>query len=232
MSLHIGAAKEEIAETVLLPGDPLRAEFLANKLLDNVHRYNNVRGMYGFTGFFQGKRVSIQGTGMGMPSHAIYVHELIHGYDVKQLIRIGSCGAIQPDLGLMDIILATGACTDSSFNDQRFGGHTFAPVADWDILYRAYTNAEKAGIKVHPGNILSTDQFYGPVPDDWKKWAKYKVLAIEMETAALYTLAAENNVAALGILTVSDHLGTGELLSSELREKGFVTMGELALSLA
>lgn len=232
MSLHIGAAKDEIAETVLLPGDPLRAEFLANTLLDNVHRYNNVRGMYGFTGFFQGKRVSIQGTGMGMPSHAIYVHELIHGYDVKQLIRIGSCGAIQPELGLMDILLATGACTDSSFNDQRFGGHTFAPVADWNLIHRAYTNAEKAGIQVTPGNILSTDQFYGPVPNDWKKWAKYNVLAIEMETAALYTLAAENNVAALGILTVSDHLETGELLSSEQREKGFVKMGELALSLA
>ena len=206
MTIHLNAQVGEIAETVLLPGDPLRAKFIAETFLDNARQHNDVRGMYGFTGDYRGRRVSVQGTGMGVPSISIYVHELINEYGAKNLIRIGSCGAFQPELKLMDVILAQAASTDSHVNRLRFGGMDFAPVADFGLLMKAYEAAVAKGVDVKVGNILTSDTFYGDDPDGWRLWADYGVLAVEMESAALYTLAAKFNVQALSILTVSDSL--------------------------
>jgi purine-nucleoside phosphorylase len=188
--------------------------------------------MYGYTGFFQGKKVSVQGSGMGMPSIAIYAHELITEYGVKQLIRIGSCGAMQESLRLGDIILAQGACSDSAFNRRRFNGDDFAPIASFELLRKAADIANTSNIPIQVGNILSSDFFYNDPPDAWKKSAKYGVLGVEMESAALYTLAASLQAEALSILTVSDHLVTGDLLEPEIREKGFANMMKLGLDLA
>lgn len=233
MSTHIGAEKGQIAETVLLPGDPLRAKFLAEHYLENAVCYNQVRGMFGYTGLYKGRKVSVQGTGMGMPSHSIYVHELICDYGVKQVIRIGSCGALQPDIGLRDILLAVSSSTDSSMNRLRFNGMDFAPPASFRLLKRAYEFAEAKGISVKAGNILSSDSFYNDDnPDGWKLWASYGVLAVEMETSALYTLAARFGVDALSILTVSDSIVTGEGAPAEDREKTYTDMMEIALGLA
>ncbi len=232
MSLHLGAQPGEIAETVLLPGDPLRAKYMAETMLAQVTCYNQIRGMLGFTGFYQGKRVSIQSTGMGMPSIAIYVNELISSYQIRRLIRVGSCGAIQPDLKLRDIILAMSACTDSSFNKLRFQGMDYAAAASFRLLKNAYDVAMSKGIEVKVGNILSSDNFYNADSEQWKLWAGYGVLAIEMESAALYTLAAQHKVEALTILTVSDSLVTGEEEPAEAREKAFTPMFEIALEIA
>jgi purine-nucleoside phosphorylase len=229
MSIHIGAKQGEIASTVLLPGDPLRAKFIAETFLQDVVCYNEVRGMYGFTGTYQGKRISVQGTGMGMPSISIYVNELITEFKVQNLIRIGTCGAMQEDIHLKDVILAMSTSTDSNMNKLRFNNMDYAPTADFSLLMKAYNNALKLGIPVRVGNILSTDTFYGDHPDDWKHWAKFGVLAVEMEAAALYTLAAKFNVKALGIMTVSDSLITHEITSSEERQKTFRNMIEIAL---
>lgn len=232
MSVHIEAEPGDIAETVLLPGDPLRAEFVAKEYLSDVKRYNSVRNMYGYTGTYEGKRVSVQGTGMGQPSLAIYVHELIESYDVQNLIRIGSCGAMQPDIELMDLIFALGASTDSSMNRIRFEGQDFAPVCDFGLLQRACEAADARGYAYRAGGILSSDSFYTADPDAWKLWASYGVLAVEMETSALYTLAAKAGRRALSMLTVSDSLVTGDALSSEQRQTSFRRMVETALSLA
>jgi purine-nucleoside phosphorylase len=232
MSVHIGAEKGDIAETVLLPGDPLRAKFLADNYLENVSCYNEVRGMLGFTGTWKGTRVSVQGTGMGIPSHLIYVHELLESYGAKQLIRIGSCGALQPEIKLHDIILAMTASTDSHINRLRFGGADFAPCADFDLFKRACDTAEAQGTPYRAGNILSTDVFYGDDPEGWKHWAQFGVMAVEMETNALYTEAAKFGAKALSVLTVSDSLVHRQFLSSEDRERSFRTMMELALELA
>jgi purine-nucleoside phosphorylase len=232
MSVHIEAEPGDIAETVLLPGDPLRAEFVAKEYLSDVKRYNSVRNMFGFTGTYEGKRVSVQGTGMGQPSLAIYVHELIESYDVQNLIRIGSCGAMQPDIELMDLIFALGASTDSSMNRIRFEGQDFAPVCDFGLLQRACEAADARGYAYRAGGILSSDSFYTADPDAWKLWASYGVLAVEMETSALYTLAAKAGRRALSMLTVSDSLVTGDALSSEQRQTSFRRMVETALSLA
>jgi purine-nucleoside phosphorylase len=233
MSVHIGAKKGEIADTVLLPGDPLRAKFVADTFLESVEQYNNVRGMLGFTGVWNGARVSVQGSGMGQPSLSIYAHELLVDYGVKRLIRIGSCGAIQPGIGLMDIIVAMTASTDSAMNKRRFDGLDYAPCASPELFQRAMAVASERNIPVRAGGILSSDTFYDDDdPDSWKKWAAYGVLAIEMETNQLYTLAARHGGEALTILTVSDSLVSGELLTSEQRQTGFKTMMELALSLA
>jgi purine-nucleoside phosphorylase len=229
VSIHIGAKKGDIASTVLLPGDPLRAKFIAETFLQDVVCYNEVRGMYGFTGTYQGKRISVQGTGMGMPSISIYVNELITEFKVQNLIRIGTCGAMQEDIHLKDVILAMSTSTDSNMNKLRFNNMDYAPTADFSLLMKAYNNALKLGIPVRVGNILSTDTFYGDQPDDWKHWAKFGVLAVEMEAAALYTLAAKFNVKALGIMTVSDSLITHEISSSEERQKTFLNMIEIAL---
>ena len=232
MSIHINAKPDEIADTVLLPGDPMRAKHIAETMLDNPVRYNDVRGMYGYTGKYNGKRVSIQGSGMGMPSIAIYANELIQFYNVKNLIRVGSCGAIQPELKIRDIILASSASTDSAMNKHIFKGADFAPTATFSLLYQAYNIAREKGIDVTVGSILSGDSFYSDDPEVWKTWARYGILAIEMEAAALYTIAAKFKVQALAIVTVSDILVTEEADSSETREKSYTQMFEIALNLA
>ena len=229
MSTHIGAKPGEIAESILLPGDPLRAKFIAENYLEDVQCYNEVRGMLGFTGYYKGKRVSVQGTGMGIPSISIYANELVKFYGVKNLIRVGTCGAIKEDLKVRDIILAMSASTNSSVNKMRFNGMDYAPTASFELLHKAYTKAEEMGLDIKAGNILSSDVFYNDIPDSWKLWAKYGVMAIEMESAELYTIAAREGVNALSILTVSDSIVTNEETSAEERQKTFNKMMELAL---
>ncbi|AEE17311.1 purine-nucleoside phosphorylase [Treponema brennaborense] len=228
MSTHINAAEGRIADTVLLPGDPLRAKFIAEHFLENAECYNEVRGMYGFTGTYKGKRVSVQGTGMGQPSLSIYVNELFQFYGVQKAIRVGTCGAIHASTKIRDTILAASACTDSSLQLQRFGNLHFAPTANFDLLSAARTAAEKAGIKTLVGSVASSDLFYDE-NENWKLWAKFGVLGIEMEAAELYTLAAKFDRKALAILTVSDHIATGESTSAEERQTTFSNMIRIAL---
>jgi purine-nucleoside phosphorylase len=232
MSIHIGAKEGDIASTVLLPGDPLRAKYIAENFLTDTICYNQVRGMYGYTGTYKGKRVSIQGTGMGVPSISIYLNELITSYKAKNLIRIGSCGSMQADIKIRDVILAMSASTNSHINKIRFNGMDYAPTADFNLLKKAYDIALEKNISVKIGSVLTTDTFYHDDPDSWKHWANYGVLAVEMETAALYTLAAKFKVNALSILTVSDSLVTREETTSEERQKTFNQMVEVALELA
>ncbi|MGD9679192.1 MAG: purine-nucleoside phosphorylase [Vulcanibacillus sp.] len=232
MSIHIGAKTGDIANTVLLPGDPLRAKWIAETYLENIVCYNEVRGMLGYTGNYKGKRVSVQGSGMGVPSISIYVDELINSYKVKNLIRVGSCGSIRAEIKIRDIVIAMSSSTDSSVNKIRFGGNDYAPTANFDLLKKAYDFALSIGVKAKVGNILTSDTFYHDDPNHWKQWADYGVLAIEMETTALYTLAAKYNVNALTILTVSDSLITHEVTSSEERQKTFNQMIEIALEIA
>ena len=230
MSLHISAKKGDIAETVLLPGDPLRAKFVAENFLEDISCYNEIRGMYGFTGTYKGTKVSVQGTGMGIPSISIYVNELISEYGVRNLIRIGTCGAMQEGIHLKDVILAMSASTDSSINKIRFNNMDFAPTASFKLLLKAYNLAVKANLPVNVGSILSSDTFYDDDPEAWKLWAKFGVLAVEMETSGLYTLAAKYNVNALSILTVSDILLTHESSPAAEREKTFLDMMNIALN--
>lgn len=232
MSIHIGAKPGDIAPVVLMPGDPLRAKFVAENYLENAVCYSEVRGMYGFTGTYRGTRVSVQGSGMGQPSMAIYLNELIRDYGVRRVMRIGSCGALQPSVDLHDIVLAMSASTDSAMNDVRFRGMTFAPCADFALFNRAVRTAEARGVHVVAGNILSSDTFYNDDPEEWKIWAAHGVLAVEMETNQLYTIAAKHGVQALSILTVSDHIASGGELSSHDRQVSFRTMMELALETA
>lgn len=232
MSIHIGAKEGDIASTVLLPGDPLRAKYIAENFLTDAICYNEVRGMYGYTGTYKGKRISIQGTGMGIPSISIYINELITNYRAKNLIRIGSCGSMQADIKIRDVILAMSASTDSNINKIRFYGMDYASTANFDLLKRAYDIALEKGISVKVGSVLTTDTFYNDDPNSWKHWANYGILAAEMETAALYTLAAKFKVNALSILTVSDSLVTREETTSEERQKTFNQMVEVALELA
>jgi len=232
MSIHIGAKQGEIASTVLLPGDPLRAKHFAETMLEDVICFNEVRGMLGYTGRYGEKHISVMGSGMGMPSLAIYVNELLMEYQVKTLIRVGTCGAFQPDLQIGDIVLAMTASTDSQMNKIRFKGMDYAPAASFELLLKAYQAAKERGIDVHVGGMLSGDTFYGDDPDWWKIWAKYGALVVEMESNALYTLAAKFKADALSILTVSDSLVTGEEASAEQREKGFTQMAEIALEIA
>jgi purine-nucleoside phosphorylase len=232
MSIHIGAPEGAIAPRVLLPGDPMRARFIAEKYLDDAKCYNEVRGMYGFTGTYKGIPVSVQGTGMGMPSHSIYVHELINFYGVKTLIRVGSCGSIQKSIKIRDLVMATSASTNSAMVSLRFNGMGFAPTADWTLLSKAAQVAAAMGIELKTGNILSSDTFYDEDPESWKLWARYGVLAVEMEAAALYTLAARFGAKALCLLTVSDSIVTKEETTSEEREKTFTRMMEVALETA
>ncbi|MCZ6774970.1 MAG: purine-nucleoside phosphorylase [Ignavibacteria bacterium] len=229
MSIHIGAKSGEIANTVLLPGDPLRAEHVAKQFLENPVCYNKVRGMYGFTGNYKGKRVSVQGTGMGIPSISIYVNELISDYNVTNLIRIGTCGSIQSTVSLKDIVLAMTASTDSQVNKLQFQGMDYAPSASFPLLKKTYDLAAERHIETKVGCVLSTDRFYHDDPDYWKLWAQYGILALEMETSALYTLGARYSVNVLSILTVSDNILSGDRASSKEREKSFTQMIELAL---
>lgn len=233
MSIHIGAKKGDIADKILLPGDPLRAKYIAETYFEDVIQYNQVRGMNGYTGTYKGERISVQGTGMGVPTTSIYVNELINEYDVKKLIRVGTCGAIQEDVHVRDIILGQGATTDSNVNRMVFGEIDFAPLADFELLKNAYDLLSEKKLNVHVGNIFTSDTFYR---DDAKEvnelLARYKVLAIEMETAILYTLAAKYGRQALAILTVSDHILTGEETTSEERQTSFNDMMEIALETA
>ncbi|MFU0788500.1 purine-nucleoside phosphorylase [Virgibacillus proomii] len=233
MSVHIGAKTGEIADKILLPGDPLRAKFIAETFLENPKQYNNVRGMLGFTGTYKGEKISVQGTGMGVPSISIYVNELIQSYDVKKLIRVGTCGAIQKDVKVRDVILAQGSTTDSQMNRMVFGGIDYAPLADFDLLKNAYEAGIAKGLNLKVGNVFTSDTFYRDNAKEInEKLAAYKVLAIEMETTALYTLAAKFDRQALAVLTVSDHIITGEETSAQERQTTFLDMMEVALEAA
>ncbi|MCT8977464.1 purine-nucleoside phosphorylase [Clostridium sp. CX1] len=229
MSVHINAKENQIAESILLPGDPLRAKFIAENFLEDVICYNEVRGMYGFTGTYKGKRVSVQGTGMGIPSISIYVNELIQSYGVKNLIRVGTCGSFQESVKVRDIVIGSAASTDSNINKIRFNGRDFAPTASFKLLKKAYDIAVEKGFDPKVGNIFSSDTFYHDNPEDWKQWANFGCLAVEMEAAGLYTLAAKYGVDALTILTVSDHIVTGEITTAEERQTTFTKMIEVAL---
>lgn len=234
MSTHIGAQAGQIAPTVLLPGDPLRAKWIAETFLDGATCYTEVRGMYGFTGTWQGQPVSVQGSGMGQPSMAIYVNELFTEYAVQQIVRVGSCGALTTDLQLRDVVLASGACTDSAMNRHRFGGLDFAPVADFDLL-RVAVDAARArdDVRSHVGLLYSSDSFYNPrAAELTQPLVDHGVLAVEMEASALYTLAASYRRKALAICTVSDHIVTGEETTSAEREQTFGAMVEIALAAA
>ncbi len=228
MSTHIGAKPGEIAESILLPGDPLRAKFIAENYLDNPICYNEIRGMYGYTGTWKGKRVSVQGTGMGQPSLSIYVNELFRFYGVKRAIRVGTTGAVQESTNLRDIIIAMSASTDSAINTHRFAGRHFAPTANFNLVKAAYDVANAKGIKPLVGPIVSSDIFYDD-GEAWKLWAKYGILGVEMEAAELYTLAAQFNREALAILTVSDHIAKGTATTAEERQSTFRDMMEIAL---
>lgn len=230
---HNNAKVGDIAETVLLPGDPLRAKFIAETFLENVVQYNTVRGMYGYTGYYKGKRVSVQGSGMGMPSIGIYSYELIHFYGVKNLIRIGSAGAINKNLKLHDVVIGMGACTNSNYADHYELPGTFAPIASFELLQKAVSVAKEQGTEVTVGNILSSDVFYGePGSDSLLRWQKMGVLCVEMEAAALYMNAARAGVNALTILTISDCPFTGEETTAHERQVAFTKMMEIALELA
>lgn len=229
---HNGASKGDIAQTVLLPGDPLRAKFIAETFLEHPVCYTTVRNMLGYTGTYKGKKISVQGTGMGVPSISIYVTELITEYGAENLVRIGTCGSMQPDVKLRDVIMAQGSCTDSNVNRVRFGGLDYAPIADFGLMQRAWKAAEAKGITLKVGNILTSDSFYGDDPDSWKMWAAYNVLAAEMETTALYTIAAKYRKHALTLLTVSDSIVTHEATTAEERQTTFKSMMEIALELA
>lgn len=232
MSTHIGAKPGDIAESILLPGDPLRAKFIADTYLEDVICYNEVRGMYGFTGTYKGKRVSVQGTGMGVPSIGIYVNELISEYGVKNLFRVGTCGAMQEHVHVRDVILAQAACTDSGMNRHHFQGYDFSPIASFPLLKTAYDRGVEKGLKLHVGNVFTSDVFYREDKTAVQKLMDHDVLGVEMETTALYTIAARKGVRALTILTVSDHLLTGEETTSEERQTTFNGMMEVALDTA
>jgi purine-nucleoside phosphorylase len=230
MSVHIGAQPGEIADRVLLPGDPLRAKWIAETYLEDPKCYTQVRGMLGFTGRWRGVRVSIQGTGMGMPSASIYTHELINEYGVGSVVRVGSCGALADDLQLGDLIAGIGSATDSNINRARFDGLIdYAPVADFGLLRAAAEVAERHGVALRVGPILAADAFYTDRPDLYDVLADYGVLAVEMESAAIYTIAARYRARALTVLTVSDHIKRGERMDAVRREKGFGAMVEIAL---
>ena len=227
---HIGAKYGEIAETVIMAGDPLRARFMAEKYLENPVCINEVRGMLGFTGTYNGKRVTMMGHGMGMPSIGLYTYELYNFYGVKTIIRVGSAGAYNKNLHLGDLVLAEGACTDSNYADQYELDGMFAPIGDFELLCKAANTCEKMGLNYMVGNVVSSDLFYRENPNT-KGWIKMGVLAVEMEVAALYMNAARSGNRALGILTISDHILTGEKTTSEQRQKTFPDMMEVALSL-
>lgn len=232
MSLHIAAKAGEIADRILLPGDPLRAKYIAETFLENPVQYTDIRNILGFTGTYKGVRLSVQGTGMGIPSISIYATELMRDYGVKKLIRVGTCGAMRDDIKLRDVIIAQGATTDSGIIRNIFGGAiNYAPLADFDLLYKAYEQAKKQGIAARVGNIVSVDRFYDDEIDN-DKLVQYGIMAVEMETAALYVLAAKYKVQALGLFTVSDHLVRDEHCTAKERQTSFDDMIRIALETA
>lgn len=228
MSTHINAKDGEVADRVLLPGDPLRAKFIAENFLENSVCYNEVRGMYGFTGTYKGKKVSVQGSGMGQPSLSIYVNELFQFYGVQKIIRVGTIGAVQEEIKVRDTLIANAAFSDSYLLNQRFGGLHYAPVSDFGMLYTAFNKSKELGINAKVGPVVSSDRFYD-TNENWKLWKKYGALGIEMESAELFTLAAEFQRKALSIFTVSDHIVTGETTTAKEREVTFKDMMKLAL---
>ena len=228
---HIGAREGEIADKVIMAGDPLRAKFMAETFLTNPVQYNAVRGMLGYTGEYKGKRVSVQGHGMGIPSIGIYTYELFNFYGVKRIIRTGSAGAYHPDLQLGDVVLGMGACTDSNYADQYNLPGVYAPIADFGLLSAAAAKAESMGINYKVGNILSSDVFYGDDAERWHQWQKMGVLAVEMEAAALYMNAARSGNEALCICTISDSLVHGTACSAEQRQTSFTNMMEIAFDI-
>lgn len=229
---HNGAKEGEIAKTVLMPGDPLRAKFIAETYLTDTVCFNTVRNMLGYTGTYKGKRVSVMGGGMGMPSVGIYTYELFNFYGVENIIRIGSAGGIADSVHVRDVVVGMGACTDSNYASQYHLPGTFAPIASYDLLRRAVTSAEKLGVHTMVGNVLSSDVFYGDDENALASWKKMGVLAVEMEAAALYMNAARANKNALCLLTISDCPFTGESLAAQERQTGFTQMMEIALDIA
>lgn len=229
---HNSAKAGDFAKTVLMPGDPLRAKYIAETYLENPRQVNAVRNMFGYTGSYKGKEISVMGGGMGMPSIGIYSYELFNFYDVDQVIRIGSAGAFQDNIKLMDVVIGMGACTDSNYAYQYGLPGTFAPIADYELLNRAVEIAKRQGTNVVVGNVLSSDVFYNAMSNVNDLWRDMGVLAVEMEAAALYMNAAKAGKKALCMLTISDHLYTGESLSAEDRQLGFGKMMEIALELA
>lgn len=226
---HINAADDAFAETVLMPGDPLRAKYIAENFLEDAVLVTDVRNMLGFTGTYKGKRISVMGSGMGIPSCSIYATELIREYGVKNIIRVGSCGAVSTDIKVRDVIIGMGASTDSKVNRSRFGGHDFSAIANYELLEKAVASAKQHGIKARVGNIFSADLFYTPEPEMFDTLEKYNILGVEMEAAGLYGVAAEEGANALCILTVSDHIRTGEKTSSDERQSSFNEMLIIAL---
>jgi purine-nucleoside phosphorylase len=232
MSTHIAAKEGEIAEVILLPGDPLRAKFIAETFLENAVQYNALRNMFGYTGEYKGRRVSVQGTGMGIPSVSIYVNELFRDYNVKRALRIGTAGSLRESIKLRDLVLAMSASTDSGVNGLRFGGRSFAPTATFTLLKTAYEIALTHGLNPKVGCVVSSDVFYSDNATSWKQWAAYGCLAVEMECAELYTLAAKYGREALCLLTISDSMITEETTSAEERQTTFTAMMEVALETA
>lgn len=229
MSTHINAKKGDIAKTVLMPGDPLRAKFIAENFLDDVVLYNTVRNAFGYTGTYHGEEISVQASGMGIPSISIYANELMRDFGVENIVRVGSAGAMQKDIHIKDIVIAEGGSTDSNIINTTFGsGFYFAPIADYDLLSTAVDTARAKKLKYHVGNVFGADRFYNDEIDN-EKLAEYGILAVEMEIPALYMLAAKYKRHALGILTISDHLITGETTTAAERQTGFGEMIELAL---
>ena len=232
MTVHIGAKEGQIAETVLMPGDPYRAKWVAEHFLEDADCVNEVRGMLGFTGTWNGHRVTVQGSGMGMPSLSIYANELIRDYGAKTLIRIGSCGGMQPQVKVRDVVIAMTCTTVGTPSNTIFRELNYSPCADYGLLEAAVAAARSKDCGVHVGGIYSSDTFYDERPDLTEQMTRHGVLGVEMEAAELYTLAARHGVRALGIMTVSDHLQTGEALPSDQREKSFGDMVEIALEAA
>jgi len=226
---HINAAAGDFAESILLPGDPLRAKYIAETFLTDAVQVNDVRNMFGYTGFYKGKKVSVMGTGMGVPSISIYAKELITEYGVKNLIRVGSCGAVSLDVKVRDVIIAQGACTDSGVNRARFQGQDYAAIADFGLMSNAVTAAKNKGIKAQVGNVFTADLFYSPNSTMFDTVEKMNVLGVEMEAAGLYGVAAEFGAKALCVVTVSDHIRTGEVTTAEERQNTFNEMIELTL---
>lgn len=232
MSTHIEAQQGEIADTVLMPGDPLRAKWIAETFLDDAFCYNKIRGMLGYTGTYKGQRISVQGSGMGMPSAMIYFHELIQDYGVKDIIRVGSAGSYQENVKINDVVLAMAASTTSGMNNSKFINSDYSPTANFELFIKAVNYAQEHKIPIKAGNVLSSDEFYVDDPEEYKLWAQYGVLCVEMETAGLYTIAAKYNIRALSILTISDSLVTKERLSAQARESSFKDMVKIALAAA
>jgi purine-nucleoside phosphorylase len=231
MSTHIDAKKGQVAEVVLMPGDPMRAKWIAESFLENAVCYNEIRGMYGYTGTYKGKRISVQGSGMGIPSATIYYHELINEFGVHTIIRVGTAGSYQHNVQIRDIVLAMAASTTSGINNSRFINADYSPTANFDLLMKAAIYAKNHNIEVKAGNVLSADEFYEEDTESYELWARYGVLCVEMEAAGLYTVAARYGVKALAILTISDSLVTGQRASPEERETSFGEMVEIALNI-